>query len=45
LNKIFNNVRFFGYDYNSYLKYDNGCKDDLLRDSTHWKNDKKIFAS
>ena len=43
LNKIFD-VRFFGYDYNSYLNYDNHCKDDLLKDSTHWKDDKNIFA-
>lgn len=44
LNKIFNNIRFFGYDYKSYLKYDNGCKDDLLIGSKYWKNDKEIFS-
>lgn len=51
LNSIFNkkhvnnNVycRFFGYDYNDYLSYDNGCKSELLQQSIHWKNDTEIF--
>jgi hypothetical protein len=56
LNSLFNNrennnqnkqsifCRFYGSDYNDFCKYDNGCKDIILKDTVYWKNDKDIFA-
>ena len=38
-----NLIRFYGFDYENFCKYDNGCKNEILKDSVHWKNDKIIF--
>lgn len=38
-----NLIRFFGFDYENFCKYDNGCKNEILKDSIYWKNDKEIF--
>ena len=38
-----NSIRFFGFDYENFCKYDNDCKDLILKDSLHWKNDAEIF--
>jgi len=46
LNKITtpdNFCKFCGKDYEPFCNYDNGCKDIILRNSVHWKNDKGVF--
>jgi mannosyltransferase OCH1-like enzyme len=48
LNSIFNSnntikCRFYGKDYGDFCNYDNGCKDILLKEAVHWKQDKEIY--